>query len=242
MAIVPYVVLTDRCGRRARDLAVGDALEALEIGLPFPEVDHGLRRRERRCRAVQPVHAIHASRGVLARRCTRRMAPVPVAWLLRRWNERNETEPIGSALVGDAVPASVAIVSFLVLSNVMDHSGQTETLALGIAEVAPPAVFVFVSGFIGVLGAFMTSSNTASNVLFGPLQQTVATAEGISEATIIAAQSNGGALGNAIAPANVVLGTSTAGSSGRRAGAAANAALDRGGGDAGAASCAVGLT
>jgi lactate permease len=57
----------------------------------------------------------------------------------------------------------------------------------------------------------MTSSNTTSNVLFAPLQQTVASAEGISEATIIAAQSNGGAIGNSIAPANVVLGTGTAG-------------------------------
>jgi lactate permease len=62
----------------------------------------------------------------------------------------------------------------------------------------------------------MTSSNTASNILFAPLQQeTVAALEGLSEPTIIAAQSTGGAIGNAIAPANVVLGTGTAGIVGR---------------------------
>jgi lactate permease len=48
-------------------------------------------------------------------------------------------------------------------------------------------------------------------VLFAPLQQTVANAEGLSETSIIAAQGTGGAIGNAISPANVVLGTGTAG-------------------------------
>jgi lactate permease len=127
------------------------------------------------------------------------------------WGERSDPDPIGPALLGDAIPTSLAIVSFLVLSTVMDHSGQTETLALGIAEIAPAGVFVFLSTWIGALGAFMTSSNTASNVLFSPLQQTVAETEGIRESTIIAAQSNGGAIGNTIAPANIVLGTGTAG-------------------------------
>jgi lactate permease len=120
-----------------------------------------------------------------------------------------------SSVVSDAVPSSVAVLSFLVLSRVMDHSGQVTVLAQGIAEVAPPVVYAFAANWIGVLGAFMTSSNTASNVLFAPLQQQVAMTEGISEATIIAAQSTGGAIGNAIAPANVVLGTGTAGIVGR---------------------------
>ena len=61
----------------------------------------------------------------------------------------------------------------------------------------------------------MTSSSTSSNVLFAPLQQTIAQLHGLPEATIIAAQSAGGAIGNAIAPANVVLGASTAGISGQ---------------------------
>jgi lactate permease len=122
---------------------------------------------------------------------------------------------IWTSLVDDAVPASIAIIAFLVMSVVMGHSGQIEVLALGIAEVAPPVAFLFASNWIGVLGAFMTSSNTASNILFAPLQQTVAGAQGLSEATIIAAQSTGGAVGNAIAPANVALGTGTVGAVGK---------------------------
>lgn len=61
----------------------------------------------------------------------------------------------------------------------------------------------------------MTSSNTASNVLFSGMQQNIALLEDLPESTIIGAQSAGGALGNAIAPANVVLGTGTTGISGR---------------------------
>jgi lactate permease len=98
----------------------------------------------------------------------------------------------------------------------MDHVGFTEVLAQGIADVSPPAVFAFVAVFIGVLGAFMTSSNTASNILFAPLQsETAATLEGLSQAQVLASQSTGGAIGNAIAPANVVLGTGTAGATGQ---------------------------
>jgi lactate permease len=52
-------------------------------------------------------------------------------------------------------------------------------------------------------------------VLFSDLQQTIARLNGLPEATIIAAQSAVGAIGNAIAPANVVLGASTAGISGQ---------------------------
>ena len=131
----------------------------------------------------------------------------------KEWDERaEETQGIWSGLAEDAVPASVAVIAFLVMSKMMDHSGQIEVLALGIAGVAPPLVFAFLSNWIGVLGAFMTSSNTASNILFAPLQQeTVQALGGLSESTIIGAQSAGGAIGNAIAPANVVLGTGTAG-------------------------------
>ena len=81
--------------------------------------------------------------------------------------------------------------------------------------MAPAYVFAFLSNGIGAVGAFTTSSSTSSNVLFSDLQQTIAHLKGLPEATIIAAQSAGGAIGNAIAPANVVLGASTAGISGQ---------------------------
>ena len=101
------------------------------------------------------------------------------------------------------------------MSRIMDHSGQVDVLALGISAVAPPTVYAFAANGIGALGAFMTSNNTASNILLSPLQQTVAAVEELPEATILAAQNSGAAFGNAIAPANAVLGTGTAGIVGR---------------------------
>lgn len=212
MALAPYGVLTVVAVGVLVIAPVEDALETVEFGLPFPEVDTGYGVANGAEDPYDPIAPLTHPGAFLLVAAAAAFALYRSKGYYEQWRDaEDDVDPILPATAGDAIPASVAIVSFLALSKVMDHSGQTETLALGIAEVAPPTVFVFASTFIGVLGAFMTSSNTASNVLFAPLQQTVAEAEGLSESTIIAAQSNGGAIGNSIAPANVVLGTGTAG-------------------------------
>ena len=122
-----------------------------------------------------------------------------------------EEEGLWTNLVKDSVPSSIAIASFLVMSKVMDHSGQTTVLAQGLAAVATPTLFAFAANWIGILGAFMTSSSTASNILFSPLQSQAAEAlDGLSQSAVLAAQGAGGATGNVIAPANIVLGAGTA--------------------------------
>ena len=211
LAFLPYVVLTVVSVIGLVIDPVTEALEEFEVGLGFPSVDTGYD-------VVRDAEDPYSPFTPLTHPGTFLLIATFAGWLVYRargyydeWAARSRTEPLWGGLVGDAAPSSVAVVSFLVLSRVMDHSGQTETLALGIAEVAPPTVFAFFSAWIGVLGAFMTSSNTASNVLFAGLQQNVADLEDLSEAAIIGAQSTGGAIGNAIAPANVVLGTGTAG-------------------------------
>jgi lactate permease len=84
-------------------------------------------------------------------------------------------------------------------------------LAVGASEVAPAGVFAFFAGWIGLLGSFMTSSNASSNVIFAPLQQTLAETQGLPEASVMAAQHAGGAIGNSISPSNIVLGTGAVG-------------------------------
>jgi lactate permease len=71
-----------------------------------------------------------------------------------------------------------------------------------------------VSPWIGALGAFMTGSNTNSNVVFGALQKQTAELLGFSLAIILAAQTTGGSLGSVAAPTKVVVGASTAGMDG----------------------------
>jgi lactate permease len=90
----------------------------------------------------------------------------------------------------------------------MEHSGMTQLLALGVSLAAGP-LFPLISPFIGALGAFMTGSNTNSNVVFGPLQQSTAETLGLSTSLILAAQTAGGAIGSVFAPAKVVVAVST---------------------------------
>ncbi len=103
---------------------------------------------------------------------------------------------------------TVSIVALVAMALTMEHTGMTQMLALALSEKTG-ALFPFLSPFIGALGAFVTGSNTNSNVIFGQLQQQTALALGVSVAVILAVQTAGGALGGVFAPAKVVVGVST---------------------------------
>jgi lactate permease len=116
--------------------------------------------------------------------------------------------------VDASVSASLGIVTLVGMALAMMESGMTHLLAQGIADVAGGA-FPFLSPFIGVLGAFMTGSNTNSNILFGALQLDTALLLELNVGLILAAQTTGGALGSIIAPAKIIVGCSTVGLNGR---------------------------
>jgi lactate permease len=116
--------------------------------------------------------------------------------------------------VKNGVPTSLGIVSMVCFAMIMDHCGMIFILAEGISRVFG-SVYPFVAPWIGLLGAFMTGSNTNSNVVFGVLQQETAQLAGLSMALILAAQTTGGALGSMIAPAKILVGCSTVGLSGK---------------------------
>jgi lactate permease len=217
MAFMPYAVLTVIAVVASMVDPVAHVLRSVTFGLPFPDVSTGYGISNvavGRYSVMEPLMNPGASLLLTA----------ALTWLIfksrryyKAWNANGASgEPeIMTSLVASAVPASVPIIAFLVMARIMDHSGQTEALAYGIAAVAPAYVFAFLSNGIGVIGAFATSSSTSSNVLFSDLQVTLAKLKGLPTATILAAQSAGGAIGNAIAPANLVLGASTAGISGQ---------------------------
>ncbi len=215
LALAPYAVLTVASLLVLAIPPVEEAFGDLEVGLPFAAVDTGYEVEQDAEEPYSPFSPLTHPGAFLLVAGAASYALYRAKGMFDRHGERSEDQvdegSLLASVASDAVPSSVAIVSFLVLAQVMSHSGQTEVLALGIEAVAPALVFALLANVIGVVGAFMTSSNTASNVLFAELQQTVAEAEGLSEAAIIGAQSTGGAIGNAIAPANVVLGTTTAG-------------------------------
>ena len=77
------------------------------------------------------------------------------------------------------------------------------------------SVYPFFAPTVGALGAFLAGSNTVSNLMLSQYQFSVATALGVSGATMVAAQSVGAAAGNMIAIHNVVAASATVGMLGR---------------------------
>jgi lactate permease len=116
--------------------------------------------------------------------------------------------------VRQVLSSSLGIVTLVAMAVVMAHAGMTEILARGLATGFGGA-FAFVAPWIGALGAFMTGSNTNSNVLFGMLQSRTAELLGYSLPIVLAAQTAGGAVGSIFAPTKIVVGASTAGMAGQ---------------------------
>jgi lactate permease len=110
--------------------------------------------------------------------------------------------------------SSVSILSMISMALIMEHTGMTQTLAQGLAQ-ATQALFPVISPWIGGIGAFMTGSNTNSNVVFTRLQMYTANLLGYPVSIILAAQTAGAALASVAAPAKVVVGASTAGMAGK---------------------------
>ncbi|WXA82867.1 L-lactate permease [Pendulispora rubella] len=112
------------------------------------------------------------------------------------------------------IGTSVGICTMVMMALIMTDAGMTALLGRAIASGTGSAFAVF-SPFIGVLGTFMTGSNTNSNVMFGSLQMESARALAIETVTIASIQSIGGSLGSSIAPAKVLVGTAMVGLSGK---------------------------
>ncbi len=113
-------------------------------------------------------------------------------------------------IVEKTAPSTVAIVALIIMSRIMSGTGQTTVLAMGTANILGRS-YVLLAPSVGLLGSFMTSSNMSSNILFGEFQQTTAEILRLNQAAILGAQTAGGAIGNAIAPGSIILGTTTAG-------------------------------
>lgn len=143
---------------------------------------------------------------------------VSLAFYAVYWLTGHYTRGVGHRILQQtlhsAVPSSIGIATMVGFAMAMDHSGMTYILAEGLARAAG-RFYPIVAPFIGLLGAFMTGSNTNSNVVFAPLQMEAAKLLGINALLILGAQTTGGALGSMLAPAKLIVGCSTAGLAGQ---------------------------
>ncbi|MGB7874007.1 MAG: L-lactate permease [Anaerolineales bacterium] len=118
------------------------------------------------------------------------------------------------ATVKGMMSSSLSIALMVAMATMMQGSGMTEALAQGLADAVGKA-FPLIAPWIGGIGAFMTGSNTNSNVLFAGLQMRTAELLSYSVPAILAAQTAGAAVASVAAPTKVVVGASTAGMAGK---------------------------
>lgn len=97
----------------------------------------------------------------------------------------------------------LTISGMLALAFTSRYAGIDSTLGLAFASTG--VLFPFFSPLLGWLGVALTGSDTASNVLFGNLQQVTAQQVGISPVLAAAANSTGGVMGKMIDAQSIVV-------------------------------------
>lgn len=140
-----------------------------------------------------------------------------LTYLLYHWMnlyQRGSLQRILNGTVKRVLSSSISIFSMITMAVIMENSGMTDTLARGLASITG-LLFPFMAPWIGAIGAFITGSNTNSNVIFGLLQMKTAEMLGVNALIILAAQTSSAALASIMAPTKVVVGASTASMAGR---------------------------
>ena len=121
--------------------------------------------------------------------------------------------------------AAIALVFGLAMVQILRYSGSNNVndpgmksmvfyIAQALSKVGK-VLYVIVSPLIGVLGAFISGSNTVAVTLFTNLQHMSAVNLGLNEVIIVAANIIGGGIGNMICVNNVVAACATVGTSGK---------------------------
>lgn len=107
-----------------------------------------------------------------------------------------------------ALAFATSLVQVYLLSGTTG-TGMPQIIAQEIAQAGQlmPAL----SPFIGLFGAFLTGSNTVSNIFFAPFQAETAQMLALPLVLLLALQNVGGAIGNMIAPHNVIAASATVG-------------------------------
>lgn len=203
-AFVPYLLLVLIIV--AGQLLFTEPLDVIELNLEFPAVETGFGWRTE----AGPGRSI----SLLGHAGALLLYASIAGFLWFRWRGTFQPEKaydgatIARKTVKGSIKSTVSIVTLVAMALTMQHAGMTQMLALTLSENTG-ALFPLLSSFIGALGAFVTGSNTNSNVIFGQLQQQTAVALGTSVPAILAAQTAGGAIGSVFAPAKVIVGVST---------------------------------
>jgi len=103
--------------------------------------------------------------------------------------------------------AALTVMLIVGLAYLMNYTGMTYTLGLGVASVG--FLFPLLSAFLGWVAVFLSGSDTSGNALFGNLQVVAARQLNLDPVLMAATNSSGGVLGKMISPQNISTGAST---------------------------------
>jgi len=205
LAVMPYVILVAIVSIAELVEPVHRVLNAVRVQMSFPTTTTALGWTVQAGKG-QPI-SLFGHAGALL------IYSSVAAYLLFRVTghyKPGAARRILSNTVRNAVQSSIGIATMVGFALMMEQSGMTNTIAVGLSRGLAP-VYPFVAPFIGLLGAFMTGSNTNSNVVFAALQQQTALMLQLPVALILGAQTTGGSIGGMLAPARIIVGCSTAG-------------------------------
>jgi len=121
--------------------------------------------------------------------------------------------------------AAIALIFGLAMVQILRYSGSNDvasaemkSMIFYMAEALSKVggfLYVIFSPIIGILGSFISGSNTVAVTLFANLQEQAASNLSLNTAIIVAANTVGGAIGNMVCVNNVVAACATAGTAGR---------------------------
>lgn len=115
------------------------------------------------------------------------------------------------------INTTITLFFLIGMALVMMDSGMTAALAGSVAALTG-SIYPLVAPFFGVLGSFITGSNTNSNVIFGKFQVSIAENLAVDPHIMAGLQSIAGGVGVSIGPTNILMAASASGLSGKEAG------------------------
>ena len=204
-AFLPYLMLTAITLLVLLVPPVKQALGRWSIAFSVPETVTGFGFANEAAARYSPISPLtHASLFLL-------LSALTGLWYYRAhgWIKRECIGIVFRRSISKTAPSAYSVIGFLIMSKIMSGSGQTTVLATGMAN-ALGQYYVLFAPLVGLLGAFMTSSNMASNILFAQFQKMTAGLLGVNVAAVLGAQTAGGAIGTATCPGNIILGCTTA--------------------------------
>lgn len=116
--------------------------------------------------------------------------------------------------VDKCIGTSISLIFLITMALIMMDSGMTNALALKVAEITGGLYPLFAPLF-GILGSFITGSNTNSNVIFGKFQISVAETLGVNAFIMAGLQSISGSIGVSLGPTTILMASSASGLTGQ---------------------------